>query len=329
MKRNKSGPLCVALILFVVLLTVPGLSQQATNADEAEKNTPSSTDTVSSNGTKPPDSTDKVVLRVGNTQVTQGEMDQMIAKMDMQARSIIARRGRRPVVDEYIKMLVLSQRAEAEHLDTSPAVKPLLDRVRAETLAEAEYEDMRRKTEVTSEEVSQYFAAHTADFELVRVREFVVRQRPADSNDPKKGLAPAQAKAKAEAIRKALLAGTDIEKAVEKYGDAPNVQMVDKTIRARRRENMRPDLSEATFAVKGEGVSELVITPETIYIVKVFGHVSPELKDVQDEIAGKLKQQKLDAELEDMKKKAGIWFDDQYFAGRSLPAGLTREAPHP
>ncbi len=329
MKRDKSAPMCVAFILFIVLLTVPGLSQQATTADEAAKNTTSSSDIAPSTGTKPPDSPDKVVLKVGNTQVTQAEMDQMIAKMDMQARAIVARRGRRPVADEYIKMLVLSQRAEAEHMDTSPAVKPLLDRVRAETLAEAEYEDMRRKTEVTADEVSQYFAAHKPDFETVKVREFVVRQRPADSNDPKKGLAPIQAKAKAEAIRKALLAGTDIPKIVEKYGDFPNVQMIDKNFKYLRRENMRSDLAEATFAVKDSGVSELVVTPETIFIVKVFGHMNPELKDVQEEIAGKLKQEKLDAELEDMKKKAGVWFDEEYFAGRSLPRGLSREAPRP
>ena len=328
MKKGNSGPKCVPLILFILLLSLPALAQQAPNTDDAAKNPSPSASTTPSNDAKPPDSPDKVVLKVGNTQVTQGEMDQMIAKMDTQARAIIARRGRRPVADEYIKMLVLSQRAEAEHLDSSPDVKSQLERQRAETLAEAKYQDMGRKTEVTSQEVSQYFEAHKADFELVRVREFVVRQRPAGSNDPKKGLAPAQAKAKAEAIRKALLAGTDIEKVEEKYGEIPDVQMVDKSIKALRRENMAPALSEATFAVKGSGVSELVVTPATIFIVKVFGHVNPELKDVQDEIAGKLKQQKLDAELDDMKKKAGAWFDPEYFAGRSWPPRVN-EGPRP
>lgn len=328
MKKRHSGPKFVPLILFILLLSLSALAQQAPNTDATAKDPSSSASTTPPTDAQPPDSPDKVVLKVGNTQVTQGEMDQMIAKMDSQARSIIARRGRRAVADEYVKMLVLSQRAEAEHMDTSPAIKLQLDRQRADTLAEAEYEVMGRKVEVTSQEVSQYFDAHKAAFEMVRVREFVVRQRPAGSNDPKKGLAPAQAKAKAEAIRKALLAGTDIDKVVEKYGDVPDVQMVDKTIKALRRENMRPELSEATFAVKGEGVSELVVTPETIFIVKVFGHVNPELKDVQDEIAGKLKQQKLDAEIEEMKKTAGAWFDPEYFAGRSWPPQVN-ERPRP
>ncbi len=328
MKRDKSGPRSVALILFIVLLTVPGLAQQPTTADDAAKNASSSAAATPSNDAKPPDSPDRVVLKVGNTQVTQAEMDQMIAKMDKSARAIVARRGRRPVADEYIKMLVLSQRAEAEHLDASPAIKTQLDRQRAETLAEAEYQEMGRKVEVTSQEVSQYFETHKPDFEMVRVREFVVRQRSASSDDPKKGLAPAQAKAKAEAIRKALLAGTDIEKVIEKYSEMPNVQMIDKTIKALRRENMAPALSDATFAVKGSGVSEPVVTSGAIFIVKVFGHVNPELKDVQDEIAGKLKQQKLDAELENMKTKAGAWFDPEYFAGRSWPPQIN-EASRP
>jgi parvulin-like peptidyl-prolyl isomerase len=124
--------------------------------------------------------------------------------------------------------------------------------------------------------------------------------------------------AKAEQIRKALQAGTDIEKVAATHVNFPNVQLVDKKITSLRRDQMSPALSQATFAVK-EGVTEPVVTPDTIYVVKVFGHSNPELKDVQQEITATIQQNKLDAEMEEMKKKAGVWIDEEYFTGRSLP----------
>jgi Zn-finger nucleic acid-binding protein len=48
-------------------------------------------------------------------------------------------------------------------------------------------------------------------------------------------------------------------------------------------------------------------------VVKVLAHHRPELKEVTAEIKNKLQQQKLDAEIDTMKKKAGVWMDEDYF----------------
>jgi Zn-finger nucleic acid-binding protein len=47
--------------------------------------------------------------------------------------------------------------------------------------------------------------------------------------------------------------------------------------------------------------------------VKVLAHQRPELKEVAAEIKNKVQQQKLDAEIDTMKKKAGVWMDKDYF----------------
>jgi hypothetical protein len=137
------------------------------------------------------------------------------------AKVIVATQGRRPVGEEYVKMLLLSQRALDEHLDSSPALRSRLELQRAQTLAEAEYEKMSSEVKVSQEEAGQYFTAHRSEFDAVQVREFLIRKRPKGAEDAKLGLTVEDAKAKAEAIRKALMSGTDVEKVAGDFADPP------------------------------------------------------------------------------------------------------------
>jgi len=63
------------------------------------------------------------------------------------------------------------------------------------------------------------------------------------------------------------------------------------------------------------GVSEIVDTPQAFIVVKVLAHQRPGLKEVAAEIKNKLGQQKVDAEIEAMKKNTAIWMDEEYFRG--------------
>jgi parvulin-like peptidyl-prolyl isomerase len=76
---------------------------------------------------------------------------------------------------------------------------------------------------------------------------------------------------------------------------------------------MKPALEKATFEAPDGGVSEIVDTAQALIVVKVLAHQQPELKEVTAEIRNKLQQQKLDAEIDAMKKKAGVWMDQEYF----------------
>lgn len=273
-------------------------------------------------------SSQKVVLKVGDTKVTQSEIDALVSKMDTRAKAIVAAQGRRPVGEQYVKMLLLSQRALDDHLDSSPAIRSELELQRSQTLAQAEYQKMVGEVQVSQEEVSQYFTGHRSEFDTVQVREFLIRKRPQNNEDPKLGLTAEEAKTKAESIRGALLSGSDVDKVAEDFAGA-DVVLVDRKPRTLRPAEMQPALAKATFDVKDSGVSQLVDTPQAFLVVKVFGHQHPELKEVTTEIENKLRQQKLDAEMDHLKEKAGVWMDDEYFKGKPVAtpgsAGVRRQ----
>jgi hypothetical protein len=143
-----------------------------------------------------------VVLKVGETTVTESEIDALLSKLGAKAKAIVAAQRRRPVGEQYERMLLPSRRALDEHLDSSPALHSRLELQRTETLAEAEYEKVSGEVKVSQEEVGQYFTAHASEFDTGQVREFLIRKRSEGSKDTKHGLTAAGAKAKAESIRK-------------------------------------------------------------------------------------------------------------------------------
>lgn len=306
MKNRKVWVICLAMIVFA---GEAGGQQSATPPKTIEAGSSS----ASSAHRPAADSAQKVVLKVGSTQITESEIDAVVSHLGVKAKAIVSVEGLRPVGEDYTKMLLLSQRASDERLDLKPDIRFQLELQRVETLAQAEYAKMASEIQITQDEISQYFTAHRSEFETVQVQEFLIRKRPQGSEDPKQGLTPEEARSSAESIRKALLSGTAVEEVAKTFDTSISVMLVDQRPRTLRRADMKPFLEKATFDLRDGGVSEIVDTAQALIVVKVLAHQRPELKEVTAEIRNKVQQQKLDAEVGAMKKKAGVWMDQEYF----------------
>jgi hypothetical protein len=306
MENRKVWGICLAMI---VSAGGAGGQQSATPPKTIEARSTSAT----SAHMPAADSAQKVVLKVGSTQITESEIDAVVSHLGVKAKAIVSVQGLRPVAEDYTKMLLLSQRASDERLDLTPDIRFQLQLQRVETLAQAEYDKMAGELQISQEEISQYFTAHRSEFETVQVQEFLIRKRPQGTEDPKQGLTPEEARSTAESIRKALLSGTAVEEVAKTFDTSISVMLVDQRPRTLRRAEMKPILEKATFDLPDGGVSEIVDTAQALIVVKVLAHQHPELKEVTAEIRNKVQQQKLDAEVDAMKKKAGVWMDQEYF----------------
>lgn len=306
MENRKVWGICLAMI---VSAGGAGGQQSATPPKTIEARSTSAT----SAHMPAADSAQKVVLKVGSAQITESEIDAVVSHLGVKAKAIVSVQGLRPVAEDYTKMLLLSQRASDERLDLIPDIRFQLQLQRVETLAQAEYDKMAGELQISQEEISQYFTAHRSEFESVQVQEFLIRKKPQGNEDPTQGLSPEEARSTAESIRRALLSGTAVEEVAKTYDASISVMLVDQRPRTLRRADMNPVLEKATFDVPVGGVSELVDTPQALIVVKVLAHQRPELKEVTAEIKNKVQQQKLDAEIDTMKKKAGVWLDQDYF----------------
>jgi hypothetical protein len=153
-----------------------------------------------------------------------------------------------------------------------------------------------------------------------------VRKKADDAADDVLGLKAADAKTRAEEIRKALAAGSDASKVVQEFAK-PNVVLIEAQPRAIRHGQLTAQLDKAAFQLKDGEVSEPVETPQAFVFVQKVGLHQPELQEVSAEIEDRLRQQKVEATLSELRSKTTVWMDDSYFA--APPTAPAPEATAP
>ena len=270
-------------------------------------------------------SPDKVVLKVGDTSITQREVERAIQGLAPQLQRNLAVQGRRPLGDDFVKLLVLSQEALRQHLDSTPDFKDSLALSRLKILAEQEYQQIVHQTIVTPEETSKYYADHQSDFDALQVLQVVVRKKPEGAKEGIPGFPAEEAKARAEEIHKAFIAGDDPKKIADKYR-MENFVRVDEQPFTLRHGSMRADMVKAAFELKPGQVTDVYDLGQALVFVKVISHQMEELKNVSARIENILRQQKINAALETLRQNSKVWMDDAYFAA---PAGAPAPAKPP
>jgi parvulin-like peptidyl-prolyl isomerase len=265
-----------------------------------------------------------VVLKVGDEAITQEQIERAIRALPPQAQNSLTRQGKKPFGDEYVLMLVLSHEAVSNHLDDTPDYKETLALTRLKILAQQEYQQIVQRAAVTPDETSKYFAAHQSDYDELQVLQITVRKKPEGSKEGTPGFPPEEAKARAEEIRQAFIAGQDAKQVAERFQMA-NVVRVDSQPITIRRGQMRPDMEKAAFDLKPGQVSEIFDFGMSMGFIRVISHQTEDLKTATAKIEATLRQQKINSALEGLKANAKIWMDDAFFT--SPPA--TQVPPRP
>jgi len=297
----------------------------------------------------------RVVLKVANEEMTPTDIDMNLEGMQMQEKRALEAQGCKAVGYHFALIILLSQRAVNDHLDTSPDVvsnthkltelvksahvpaaeaEQQLAIARRRWLAEAEYKRLVDQTKATPEEVNQYYAAHPNDFIVAEVRQFTIGKRLEGAPDPHRGLPAQEARARMEEIRKAVRAGTDPQKLADQF-QVHNAVFIDVTPKdVRRTDLFLPEMGRQVFQLRDGALTEVFDTFLAWTCYQVLGQRRLELKEVGSEVENIVQKEKLQALL--LRKKANIWMDDAYFAlpppklaapGPNTPSGTPPSKP--
>lgn len=261
----------------------------------------------------PASTPDKVVLKVGDTSVTEEQMERALHSLPPQTQNAVARQGKKPIGDDYVMMLLLSQEALNNHLDSTPDFKETLALTRLKILAEQEYRQIVQRAVVTPEETSKYFAAHQSDFEEVQVLQAIVRKKPEGAKEGVPGFPPEEAKARLEEIRQAFVKGDDPKQIADKFQMA-SVVRVDTQPFPVRRGSMRADMEKEVFQLKPGEITEVFDFGSALGFAKIVSHQPGDLKSATPKIESTLRQQKINSAMDALKSNVKVWMDDSYFA---------------
>jgi hypothetical protein len=315
LKTFISAHLAPCLILWGVLVAV-GHAQEPSNANASG----SSGTSISAQAENVPAASDRVVLKVGNVKVTEEEFESRVQGIEPHGgnpdKEGATEKDRRRLGDDYASVLMLSQQALANGLDSSPEVIQKLAIARMQVLSDAEFASLMRQAEPSSEEIRQYYSAHPSDYDEVQIRRlFIWKVRDKSKDEPV--LSSQAARVRADQIRRQCASGTS-EKTLAanllKSGDG----MLDPEPLIFLRGQLSPAIEKVAFALKAGEWSEVEDTPSRLLVIQLVKRDRQTLGQVSAHIEKDMQGQKMQALLDDLKAKAGIWMDEQFF-GTPVP----------
>lgn len=259
-------------------------------------------------------SADRVVMKVGGVPVKKSEFEATIGDIEPQGdpdKGGDNEKDRHRLGSDYASVLMLSQLALANHLDTTPEIRQKLAVARLQILSDAEFNRLLEKNKSTPEEREAYYKAHLADFDRVQVRRLFI-WKVGEGSKNSHGLSPDAAKARAAAILQSSASGGDSIKLAEMF-KGTDQGIVDDQPLPFIRGQLPASLDKAAFTMKVGQWVQAEDTPDHLILVYLAGRDRQSLSDVSA-LVGKLVQgEKMEKELDGLRKKTGIWMDEQYF----------------
>jgi len=259
-------------------------------------------------------------MKVGDTQITQAQFEDMYGDfLKSQGGAPVPKK--KTTAENFAGGLMLAKEAEAQGLQNKPEVQRELEMNRIQTLSNAEYARLEEQAKPNMQQVSAYYDAHLPDFDEVQIRRVYVYKQTATSSGH--GLPTADAEARAAQIQKVLASGGDAQALIKDTKDALDVDPI-----TFRRGDLPPIMAQA-FDMKVGEWSKVFDTPEFLMMFEVVKKSRLTLAQATPIIEKRVQAQKLREEMDALKKKTGVWLDEEYFAGpvsaEKTPAPSTAE----
>lgn len=279
----------------------------------------------------PPTDPNTVIITVGEHKITAGQFMEYIKALPVQYQDTARGAGRRDFAKNLIELDVLSDEALKQGLDKQPDVKLQMEFQRDNMLAQAMFMNLQQQATVSDAQIQAYYDAHKADYEIVKARHILIRIKgaPMPGVPGKPELTDEEAKAKAESIRKRILAGEDFAKIAKSESDDTSSGENGGELGEFRHGMMVPPFEQAAFALKVGDTSEPVQSPFGYHIIQVQSHTSKSLADVKADIANQLKPNAARDAVEGLTAKVKVEMNDAFFGPdpAAKPAAPATPAP--
>jgi len=258
---------------------------------------------------------DPVIMKFGSTEIRQSEFESAIKTLPPEYQAYASSTGKRNFAEDYIRMKLLASEGLKNGLENDPDVRKQLQLLKENTLANAQLQRIEKNLALTDAELKQAYEEKKQTFDQAKARHVLIAFKGSPALQPgKKELTEDEAKAKAEELRKKIVAGTDFAEVAKAESDDSGSGARGGDLGTFGRGQMVPEFDKAVFETKVGEVGPVIRTQYGFHIVQVQERKASALEDVKAQLETELRQKKLQAALESMNKTAGVTFDEKYFA---------------
>jgi peptidyl-prolyl cis-trans isomerase C len=274
---------------------------------------------------------DAVVLTIGDQSITRAQFEVLLLALAHNGRPAASPAQKRQVAEQYAELETMAQEARKRKLDESPETKQMMiiqtDSYLANTLAKKISDD----THFTDLDLRAYYDGNKNEFEEAQGSHILIRFKgssvPLKPNE--KDLTPEEALAKAQDIRKKLLAGADFATLAKAESDDAGSGAKGGDLGKFRHGQMVPLFDQAAFSLPIGEISEPVKTQFGYHIIKITARTSKTFDEVKPQIEQSLKPKMAKEALEQVKAHAAVKYNDAYFGTAPTGGPQTLPAPTP
>lgn len=272
---------------------------------------------------------DTVVLTIGAQTLTRSQFETLLSALAANGRPARTEAEKRKVAEQYADLEIMVQEARRRKVDEDPEVKQLMsiqsDSMLANSLAKRISED----THFTELDLRAYYDGHKNEFEEAKGGHILIRFKgssvPLKPNE--KDLTMEEALAKAQDLRKQILAGADFAALAKTESDDAGTAVRGGDLGTFRKGQMVPAFDQAAFAVPVGQVSEPIKTQFGYHLIKITSRTSKPFDEAKAQIEKDLKPQMTREAVDQIKAHTAVTLNDAYFGAPTSSGPQILPAP--
>lgn len=263
---------------------------------------------------------DPVVLTVGKDKITKSQFEilynDVLKSMQPEQRARLqGPEGKRQLAEQLAELKAMAQEARTRKIDQQAAVQAQIAMRIDQLLASAFYQDLGNSVKIDDAAVKTYYDAHKGEYEQVTARHILIRfkESPAPLRQGQTDRTDEEALAKAKEVRAAIAKGGDFAEIAKKDSDDTGSGVNGGSLGSFGHGAMVKPFEDVAFSLKVGDTSEPIKTQFGYHIIQVTEHTNKSLDQARPEIEAKLRPELAQKAVDEIRSKAEISFDKDYF----------------
>jgi parvulin-like peptidyl-prolyl isomerase len=272
---------------------------------------------------------DAVVITIGNQNITRAQFELLLSALSDNGRPAKTAAQKRQVAEQYADLQVMVLEARKRKLDEDAETKQMMAIQSESFLANALAKRISDDTHFTELDLRSYYDTHKNEFEEAKGSHILIRFKGAAgaAKPGDKELTEAEALAKAQDLRKQILAGADFATLAKANSEDPGSGAKGGDLGTFRRGQMVGPFDQAAFSIPVGEVSEPVKTQFGYHLIKITSRTSKTFDEVKPQIEKELKPKMTRDAVDQIKAHTAVTLNDTYFG--SAPASGPQTLPMP
>jgi parvulin-like peptidyl-prolyl isomerase len=268
-----------------------------------------------------------VVLRVGDQKMTAADVEKFIQALPPNFRAFYGGQGKRALPANIVRIKVLSAEAIKQKLDQQPQVALAIEIARESIEADTAQKHIEEGIQVSDQELRELYQKDKTQSEEVRVAHILIRTEnaPLKSGDPSHpGVPESEARKKLEDIRQRILGGADFAQMAKQYSEDTATAASGGGMGVIQRDKVVPPIVNAAHALEPGQVSEILLTPSGLEIIKVEEKRAKPFEEVRPALEAQLRASKGKEIIQRLIDQSHVFIDQEFFSGQP-----TKQTPPP